>query len=489
MLEVQIVIDSTTYYVSDEGHAGSDGEYYFPFLARRPRVRIGATRGGWITTQSGQIDLVNDPYNSNHPFGGQRYRDLLSNAGTDTSLPKIAIKDPESGIRTPLFEGAFQLNKITEDVLSFGMQGLTSKQIAGSDKFVGDETATDSSGAVVNIPYPIGQLYNAADATVYKGSQKWAIGASGKAGFNTYNLAADDYPYIISNGTALYSSGTPTISESEIDGGVLTPAFSNGQTLISGIGNKLGTSITAEDSRCDSLLDFVHSCARYIGFSEARVETTKASEASSIILGYVQRGTVDILELLSQITEANNYQFYIADNPDTASAFYNAPMIYLIDRANNPAATTLSPSNIISSSYLVRAPFQQVNTTLTFNVFQGTQLETKTRTVTSENLSYGTIKTFEFYWGTLPLTFDAASTPIQTAQARMDAIKNIEKKPIASVTVDGIQGTYTPGDRFTFNRVEDQIKVDMLTRDISFDWGSNTTTLSGDATLSIFEDS
>ncbi len=69
----------------------------------------------------------------------------------------------------------------------------------------------------------------------------------------------------------------------------------------------------------------------------------------------------------------------------------------------------------------------------------------------------------------------------------MDAIKNIEKKPIASVTVDGIQGTYTPGDRFTFNREEDQIKVDMLARDFVFDWGSNTTTMRGDATLSIYE--
>jgi len=487
MLEVQIVIDSTTYYISDEGHAGSDGEYYFPFLAKRPRVRIGATRGGWITTQGGRLDLVNEPYNSNHPFGGQRYRDLLSNAGTDTDLPKISIKDPESGIRTPIFEGAFQLNTITKDVLSFGMQGLTSKQIAGSDKFVGDETATDSSGAVVNIPYPIGQLYNAADATVYKGSQTWAIGASGKAGFNTFNLVADAYPYILSNGTTLYSSGNPTISDSEFDGGVLTPAFSNGQTLISGVGNKLGTSRTAEASRCDSLLDFVHSCARYLGFTEARVDTTKASGASSITLGFVQRGAIDILELLSHVTEANNYHFYIADNPDTTSGFYNAPMIWLIDRANSPSATTLSASNIISSWYSVLSPFQQVNTTLTYYVFQGTQLETKTRTVTSDNLSYGKVKTYPFYWGTFPRTFDAASTPIVTAQARMDAIKNIEKKPIASVTVDGIQGTYTPGDRFEFNREEDQIKVDMLARDFVFDWGSNTTTMRGDATLSIYE--
>ena len=55
--------------------------------------------------------------------------------------------------------------------------------------------------------------------------------------------------------------------------------------------------------------------------------------------------------------------------------------------------------------------------------------------------------------------------------------------------IDGIEDTYTPGDRFTFNREEDQIKVDMLARSITWDWARRQTTLSGDATLSIFENS
>jgi hypothetical protein len=78
---------------------------------------------------------------------------------------------------------------------------------------------------------------------------------------------------------------------------------------------------------------------------------------------------------------------------------------------------------------------------------------------------------------------------LNNLQGVLDAIRDIEKKPIATVTLSGIQDTYTPGDRFTFNREQDQIKVDMLARSISWDWSRRQTTLSGDATLSIFEDS
>jgi len=73
------------------------------------------------------------------------------------------------------------------------------------------------------------------------------------------------------------------------------------------------------------------------------------------------------------------------------------------------------------------------------------------------------------------------------SQANVDAIRDIEKKPIASVVVDGIRDTYYPGNRFTFSRQEDKVKVDMLVRSIKWDWNNRRTTFSGDATLALQE--
>ena len=107
--------------------------------------------------------------------------------------------------------------------------------------------------------------------------------------------------------------------------------------------------------------------------------------------------------------------------------------------------------------------------------------ETKTLDLVSNNLSYGKQIIYKNYYGTNKNSYGT--------QANVDAIRDIEKKPLASVTLDGIYDTYQPGDRFTFNREQDQIKVDMLARSISWDWARRQTTISGDATLSIFEDS
>jgi hypothetical protein len=66
------------------------------------------------------------------------------------------------------------------------------------------------------------------------------------------------------------------------------------------------------------------------------------------------------------------------------------------------------------------------------------------------------------------------------------AVKNIEIKPTASITVADIQTGWKPGDRFTLNREDDLITIDMIVRTINYNFVSQDTTISGDATLTDF---
>ena len=114
--------------------------------------------------------------------------------------------------------------------------------------------------------------------------------------------------------------------------------------------------------------------------------------------------------------------------------------------------------------------------------FNDAYITESTLTNTSENLPTGrTINVHNYWRGTSKL--------FPPVQSDLDEFRDIEKKPIATVTLEGIKDTYTPGDRFTFNRKQDQVKVDLLTRSITWDWANRQTTLSGDANLSIYEES
>ena len=52
--------------------------------------------------------------------------------------------------------------------------------------------------------------------------------------------------------------------------------------------------------------------------------------------------------------------------------------------------------------------------------------------------------------------------------------------------VADIQTSWTPGDRFTLNRKNDLISIDIVIRTINFNFEQQLTTISGDATLTDF---
>ena len=166
-----------------------------------------------------------------------------------------------------------------------------------------------------------------------------------------------------------------------------------------------------------------------------------------------------------------NHQFYILPNPSTG-----ATTLYLIDRANSPSATTLDDDEVVGSSYTLGFPIQAVEGTWKATERKGTQLQTLDITARSENVSVGKVLSIPMLADTVAQTSNMTTI--------LNQIRDVEKKPKAVVTIAGIQTSYYPGDRFTLDRSEDQITIDMIARNITWDFNRKTTTIKGDATLS-----
>ena len=66
------------------------------------------------------------------------------------------------------------------------------------------------------------------------------------------------------------------------------------------------------------------------------------------------------------------------------------------------------------------------------------------------------------------------------------AIRDIEKKATASITYPDIQTGWNLGDRFKWGRNIDYLNADMIVRSKVYDFQNKTTTISGDADLSVY---
>ena len=109
---------------------------------------------------------------------------------------------------------------------------------------------------------------------------------------------------------------------------------------------------------------------------------------------------------------------------------------------------------------------------------KGTQLQELPQSARAENVAVGK----SIYVDILADTI-AQLSEVTTI---INAIRDIEKKPVAMITISGIRTDYRPGDRFTLNRKDDLISIDLIVRDITWDFRQKNTIIKGDATLSEF---
>jgi hypothetical protein len=81
-LSLKITVGGSAYYVSDDEFLASNAVFHFGFIQQAPYVELAPSRGGWSNFRAGQVVLENRPHDSNHPFGGSRYQDLVQNPST-----------------------------------------------------------------------------------------------------------------------------------------------------------------------------------------------------------------------------------------------------------------------------------------------------------------------------------------------------------------------------------------------------------------------
>lgn len=478
-----------TFFVSDSGHSGANfgaetgSSYYREFVKTPPVFTLGPTKGGWIHVQSGTITLVNRPFDPDHPFGNKHFSTLLTNTGNANARPIIEIKD---GTKYPLFRGTMALTKLTPTDLSFTLQGKKYDQLV-CDTVTAIFRPADNDSTISQADFPLpwshgnvkmqGNILcrtaNVSDPEIYNPDfdpnetiEVWSVAsAAGTAGEEFFDSTHTDP----GNGRSIIQlTGTedPTVRQYRLNGvgrfGTVLQSFF--QALL-----------YYTSTRFDGTTQF--------GLPIRNISLTKAPNVADLDVTIYQTDQILNTDLAGEVAQAVNYQYFI--HVPTDGSTYGGEETVIIDRANAPTATELADTDVESVSLNLGAPLKAVvgNVSLQEGPYAGLrgiwQRDYKT-TLRSENLDYG--KTLKV---NLPVQNWSEISDYQTV---VDAIRDVEKKPTASIRVKGIQSSYMPGDRFTANREEDHVKVTLTVRSLTFDWKSRTTTISGDCELSLYED-
>jgi len=203
------------------------------------------------------------------------------------------------------------------------------------------------------------------------------------------------------------------------------------------------------------------------------------SDLSSIdILVGGNKNEYDFLDWLAKNT---NHQFYVR----YANSSDSDPTIFLIDRANTPATTALSNTEIISVDYLNVFPIASIKTAMNSYSEVGSaaddnyQLVKQTQDLEVLNSSSETGRA---------MTIKQVADRYEMQKQYLEAILTNRIKPVLSVAVDNIKTTILPGDNLTFTQANAPVTVSsLLVRAITYDLAQERTIFNGDATITILE--
>jgi len=427
-IEIKITVSGTDYYVSNTEYMSPDGNYYHGFVDSAPNLTLGTTRGGFLTVRSGMIVLTSDPENGDHPFGLARFTTLLS-----ISVYTVEIK---FDTQYPLFVGSLVLDQISNDQLRFIFY-----QTQYSNQLI--STVTDSNADTQYNPFAHGVITN-----------RQPLIQTGTNAFANPGLDTGETITVHEEGTNRYSSVTSST--------ITTSGYAGGNVVVSGTG--------AQGTTVETFFDYV---ANTLSLDVTTADTTKSTVAATRVIHLYENRPQLLIDFASKVAEATNHQFHISPNPSDGNL-----TLYLIDRANSPAATVIENIDVIASSYKLGFPVESVIGNYEAITRKGEQLQNLDVAVTVTNIPIGRLIVREMYADTV--------SHVSEVNTILTAIKNIEIKPTASITVSDIQTGWKPGDRFTLNRNQDLISIDMIVRNIQYNFLTQDTTISGDATLTDF---
>lgn len=437
-LSIKITVDGTDYYVSDEEYISPAGTLHFPFVIDAPVVTIGTTDdGGWLQYQAGGFTMESRPIDSDHPFGGPRYTAELLDIGSTYS---VVINFGLLGY--DWLRGTAVVESLAQDQIRFSIYPTeyTTSPVT---------TQTDVNGNTVSIGWIYGAVTHATPLirrTSSSTTDTWWNPTGETTGLTLYE-----------DGSALSLSATSTVltaTDYSVDEGEVSLSSSNSATL-------------------EDFFDYV---ANSLSLDVTTANTDAASSASSYGVKIHWTQQTPLVEIASKVARAYNHLFYIA--PDT-SIPSNGITLFLIDRANTPSSyTQLDEDTILAASYTLGFPLGGVSGTFEVTGPEAGKLVSKDVQFRSEYTANGTEVE-------VPV-FSDSYADASLVSGRLDAIRDIEKKPTASVTVPEIYPDWKPGDRFKFSREQDFLSADLIAREITYNFRDQTTTVAGDATLTAY---
>ena len=429
-LSLKITVGGTNFFVSDDEFLASNAVFHFGFIQRAPFVELAPSRGGWSNFRAGQIVLENRPHDSNHPFGGSRYQDLVGNPSTT-----YAFVLNFGVLAYDWIIGVLVLETIRQDDITFSMYP---KEYSVSP--VG--TVSDKDGNTVTKPFTFGAVTHF-DELIQTGATTFSNPTLNTSGLTFFEDGSSETINTLTSSTITvntYGSGEPSLTDS------------NAKTL-------------------EQFFDFVAGSSG-LNLTIATAETSKAPSAGSLAIKIRQVEQKPLVHIAGDVAEAYNHQFFIAK--DTSNS--NQETLFLVDRGNTPTSfTDIEEDTIVDAQFIIGFPLGGVSADYDICLIQNSKIVKYEQSIRAENKPVGQEMNVNAY---ADLYADRA-----TIATLLTNIKNIENKAQASVTVPDIQVGYQIGDRFKFQREIDFLSADLLCRSIVYDFENRTTTVSGDATL------
>jgi hypothetical protein len=542
IITVKMTISGSDYFMATQGFTGSN--FYNPFVQSLPRIEWSGE--GFLKTQAGQLNLTNDPDNSEHPFGyATNWNSLITNPDQQF-ITTIHPGEPE-GDKVALWYGYSVIRNISENALTFDLfefakySALSNQRSIGSysvssltagnptiltvdNREMGSNTASDwiAVGDFITV--------NNTFSPVIANTQYLVTATSGNdISINLDSTSASfATPRVVTNS---YNSGSGT--QCVLNKILTVPyvAFSTGSTkreiprnhyYQDGFyGHYFFTPFNnwypATGSNFKIYIDGVDLTSSFTLATKSYKRSDGASYDGTITVETVvtYKTVFDLVDLLyspctatkapnsddsvlaglmieySEDTTIEDFLDFVCKNTNHqfyvryTSATDSALNSYLIDRGNIPSATALDNYEITDASYTFKNPIKAVVCTFKTRNESGTLAGDNYQYIESE-------KTLGILNSDLPTGSIIATKQVHDSTGQqlnyLTSILEVEKKIYLTVTLDNINTTILPGDNLTFTRNNDKVTVDqLLVRKIIYDLNSQKSTFCGDGTITLIE--
>ena len=200
------------------------------------------------------------------------------------------------------------------------------------------------------------------------------------------------------------------------------------------------------------------------------VDFSRAPNATTETYSLYRDNQQLVIDFAGEIAENSNYHFTILNST-----------LKLFDLNDEPTSfKEFRNDQLVDASYTMSYPIKAFESTFPINVPKTnktpTALVQENRTVRVENLFDGEL-----------IQIKNVTDDLDDMKSFLENIKVNRIKPVTSITVGDVDVDISIGDRIKTTREEDGLDIDLIVREITYNFNEVETTFVGDSTLSIIE--